>query len=101
VAVHGDGARAELETHLAPPASHLAPPASHLPPPASRLATIRLGHGQLVSPQRELEARRGVRSRYAIAEDAVLFGVYGGLTPEKRLPQILTAFRALLPYTPS
>jgi glycosyltransferase involved in cell wall biosynthesis len=41
-----------------------------------------------------------VRSQYAIAEDAVLFGVFGGLTPEKRLPQILAAFRALLPHAP-
>ena len=42
-----------------------------------------------------------MRSRYAIAEDAVLFGVFGGLTPEKRLPQILAAFRALLPHAPA
>jgi glycosyltransferase involved in cell wall biosynthesis len=30
-----------------------------------------------------------------------LFGVFGGLTPEKRVPQILAAFRALLPHAPS
>ena len=41
-----------------------------------------------------------MRSQYAIAADAVLFGVFGGLTPEKRVPQILAAFRALLPHAP-
>ena len=30
----------------------------------------------------------------------MLFGVFGGLTPEKRIPQILSAFRATLPYAP-
>jgi glycosyltransferase involved in cell wall biosynthesis len=29
-----------------------------------------------------------------------VFGVFGGLTPEKRIPQILDAFAALLPYAP-
>ena len=42
-----------------------------------------------------------MRARYGIAEDAMLFGVFGGLTPEKRLPQILAAFRALLPHAPA
>jgi glycosyltransferase involved in cell wall biosynthesis len=35
-----------------------------------------------------------------ISETAVVFGVFGGLTPEKRVPQILDAFRALLAYSP-
>jgi glycosyltransferase involved in cell wall biosynthesis len=35
-----------------------------------------------------------------LAPTAVLFGVFGGLTPEKRLPQVLEAFAALLPYEP-
>jgi glycosyltransferase involved in cell wall biosynthesis len=29
-----------------------------------------------------------------------VFGCFGGLTPEKRVPQILSAFRALLPHAP-
>jgi glycosyltransferase involved in cell wall biosynthesis len=88
VAVHGEGARRELEPNARGDLS-------------GRIVSMRLGHGQLVSPQRELEARRRVRSQYAIAEEAVLFGVFGGLTPEKRLPQILAAFRALLPHAPT
>src|SRR5258705_9147306 len=66
VAVHGDGARRELMESI---------PNSDL---SERIVSIRLGHGQRVSPQRELEARRRVRSQYAVAEDAVLFGVFGG-----------------------
>ena len=64
---------------------------------SERIVSIRLGHGQLVEPRREPRRGGGCASRYGIAEDAVLFGVFGGLTPEKRLPQILDAFRALLP----
>jgi glycosyltransferase involved in cell wall biosynthesis len=88
VAVHGEGARRELMESIAQRDL------------AERIVSIRLGHGQLVGPARELEARRRVRSQCAIAEDAVLFGVFGGLTPEKRLPQILAALRAILPYAP-
>ena len=31
----------------------------------------------------------------------MVFGVLGGLTPEKRLPQILDAIRGILPYVPT
>jgi glycosyltransferase involved in cell wall biosynthesis len=107
VAVHGQGARAELTQSLSTPNSTTPNSPINSQTPNSqedlleRVVSIRLGHGQLVSPQRELEARRRLRSRYTIAEDAVLFGVFGGLTPEKRLPQILAAFRALLPHAPA
>ena len=36
-----------------------------------------------------------------IPRDAIVFGVLGGLTPEKRLPQILDAIRGILPYVPT
>jgi glycosyltransferase involved in cell wall biosynthesis len=36
-----------------------------------------------------------------IPDDAVLFGVFGGLTPEKRIPQILEAMRRIAPHAPS
>lgn len=39
--------------------------------------------------------------RYGIADDAIVFGVFGGLTPEKRIPQVLRALRALVPYAPT
>lgn len=96
VAVHGEGARRELIESLANSQD-----AKSQGDRAARIVSIRLGHGQLVSAARELDARRLVRSQYGIAEDAVLFGVFGGLTPEKRLPQILAAFHALLPHAPA
>ncbi len=84
--VHGEGARAELLTQLAPG--------------TSPVAAIRLGHGTAITPERERAARRLVRATHGLAEDAVVFGCFGGLTPEKRIPQILAAFRALLSYAP-
>jgi glycosyltransferase involved in cell wall biosynthesis len=85
VAVHGQGARQDLIETL----------------PRGRIASIRLGEGVLVSAEREVRARRDVRARYGIAQDAVLFGCFGGLTPEKRLTQIVAAYRALQPYAPN
>jgi glycosyltransferase involved in cell wall biosynthesis len=38
------------------------------------------------------EARKAVRSALAIPESAVVFGVFGALTAEKRIPQVLRAF---------
>jgi glycosyltransferase involved in cell wall biosynthesis len=85
VAVHGEGARAELIGTLGFP---------------DRIVPIRLGHGVLVTPDRERRARAAVRAKHGIPEDAVLFGCFGGLTPEKRIPQILSAFRATLLHAP-
>ena len=69
--------------------------------PGHHVAHVRLGHGTLVEPS-EIGTRR-VRARrtYGIPEDAVLFGCFGGLTPEKRVPQILDAFESLLTWSPS
>lgn len=68
--------------------------------PGAALDAIRLGHGERLSADRIAAARTAVRQRHGIPGDAVLFGVFGGLTPEKRLPQVLDAFAALLPYEP-
>jgi glycosyltransferase involved in cell wall biosynthesis len=69
--------------------------------PGARIEAIRLGHGMPVTPERAAAERERIRARYAIPGDAVLFGAFGALTPEKRIPQILDAFAALLPYAPS
>ena len=89
VAVHGDGAADELREQLA---------GSEL---ASRIAAIRLGEGITLSDSDRARARREVRVQYGIASDEVVFGVFGGLTPEKRLPQILAAFRATRLHAPA
>jgi glycosyltransferase involved in cell wall biosynthesis len=62
--------------------------------------SVRLGHGELVTPEREAAARARIRGRHGIPHDAIVFGVFGGLTPEKRLPQILAAFHSIRPYAP-
>ncbi|HEX9367917.1 MAG TPA: glycosyltransferase family 4 protein [Vicinamibacterales bacterium] len=107
-AVHGEGARAELLSHLPleDPGSRIEDRqandarSSILDPRSSSVASIRLGHGVPVSPERDRLARAAVRARHGIADDAVVFGCFGGLTPEKRIPQILAAFRALRPHAP-
>jgi glycosyltransferase involved in cell wall biosynthesis len=100
VAVHGEGARTELLEHLALGTSHLALRTSHVALGTSAVTSIRLGHGTLLTRDREHAARGSVRARHGIPDDAILFGCFGGLTPEKRIPQILAAFHAILPYAP-
>jgi glycosyltransferase involved in cell wall biosynthesis len=68
--------------------------------PDAGVESIRLGHGQLLLNAEVAAARRHVRSTSQIRDDAVLFGVFGGLTPEKRVPQVLDALESLLPYAP-
>jgi glycosyltransferase involved in cell wall biosynthesis len=68
--------------------------------PGARVQSIRLGHGQLVMDAEVTAARRRVRSTRQIADEAVMFGVFGGLTPEKRVPQVLDALESLIPYAP-
>ncbi len=95
VAVHGERARAELVSQVAPGTEHSARSTERC------IASIRLGHGTLVTPEHERHARAAVRARHAIPGEAVVFGCFGGLTPEKRVPQILAAFRAVLPHAPT
>jgi glycosyltransferase involved in cell wall biosynthesis len=44
--------------------------------------------------------RRRFRAAHGIDASAVVFGVHGALTAEKRVPQILRAFAAALPHVP-
>lgn len=68
--------------------------------PGAHVGTVRLGHGRLIHEGEARAARSRFGASRGIAPGAVIFGVFGGLTPEKRLPQILDAFAALLPYAP-
>lgn len=69
--------------------------------PGATVETIMLGHGELVTDERALDARARVRRRHRIPDDAVLFGVAGGLTPDKRIPQILDALTAVRKVAPT
>jgi glycosyltransferase involved in cell wall biosynthesis len=67
----------------------------------ARIEYLRLSQGTLVTAEQEQAARQHVLNRYRIPADVMLFGVFGGLSEEKRIPQILDALRALLPYVPN
>ncbi len=45
-------------------------------------------------------ARRQFRAAHGLSDDAVVFGVHGSLTEEKRVSEVLRAFTATLPWVP-
>lgn len=104
VAVHGEATRRELVERLSdvrgPISDNRSPISDIRGDLTERIVSIRLGHGELVSAEREAAARQMVRGRYGVPQDAIVFGVFGGLTPEKRLPQILDGFRSVQAYAP-
>ena len=62
--------------------------------PSARIESIRLGHGVLLTDEDAARLGAEVRTRYRIPSGAMVFGCYGGLAPDKRVPQILSAFAA-------
>jgi glycosyltransferase involved in cell wall biosynthesis len=68
--------------------------------PGARAEPIRLGHGRVVAPAEAARLRDAIRHRYGIPADAIVFGCFGGLSPEKRIPQVLRAFAALHAHEP-
>jgi glycosyltransferase involved in cell wall biosynthesis len=69
--------------------------------PDARIAAIRLGHGTPLSVEEAAGAGQRARARYHLAPEAIVFGCYGGLSPDKRLPQVLAAFAATRAYLPT
>ena len=69
--------------------------------PEAEIETVRLGHGIEVHPDEAAAFRARIRERHGIAPDAIVFGCFGGLTPDKRLPQVLAAFAATRARVPS
>ena len=95
-------------TRLVVEASRLT--AVHAPPlarqlkeelPHAAVTSIRLAHGEPLGEDRIRRARSQVRAKHRLSDDDVVFGVFGGLTPEKRVTQVLDAITAILPYAPS
>lgn len=84
-------------------AVHAAPmvPALCEQSPGAAIERIRIGHGDLVTAAQRAIARERVRRLRAIPDDAPIFGIFGGLTPDKRVPQILDAFAAVRPVAPA
>ena len=54
-----------------------------------------------MSAEESQQAGSRARARFGLAPDAVVFGCYGGLSPDKRLPQVLAAFAASRAYMPT
>ena len=77
-AVHNRPIAAQMTEELGAPVDH-----------------IRLSHGRELSAVQDRSAREQVRLRYRLG-DGVVFGVFGGLSQDKRIPQILDAFAAVL-----
>lgn len=69
--------------------------------PAASVEVVHLGHGEQMSDEDRQAARVRGRARLGVAGEDQLFGCFGGLSPEKRIAQILTAFAATLASTPS
>jgi glycosyltransferase involved in cell wall biosynthesis len=62
------------------------------------IEAIRLGHGTLLSDEAVAGRRAAARRRLGIPPDAIVFGCFGGLTRDRRIPEILDAFASILPY---
>jgi glycosyltransferase involved in cell wall biosynthesis len=68
--------------------------------PGAAIDVIRLGHGRPLAEGDLARVRQEARARYGLPSDAVVFGCYGSLAPEKRIREVLEAFQATVPYAP-
>ena len=70
--------------------------------PDAVFETLRMG---ISDPRRDAAStdasREAIRARLGLDPDAIAFGAFGGVTPEKRLPQILRALGAVVATVPS
>jgi len=69
--------------------------------PSAKIDVVRLGHGETMPAETQLTAQRDVRARFDIPDNAVLFGCFGGLAPDKRIPEVLTALEDIVRYVPT
>ncbi len=66
--------------------------------PSAAIHAIRMTHGEPLAGAEIEAARARVRALYGIRADDVVFGILGGLTPEKRVSQVLDALAAVRSY---
>jgi len=65
--------------------------------PDTRVSVVEMGVPRSSSGS---DARRAMRARHGIPDDAVVFAAFGNVTPEKRIPQIVEALAAIVPSAP-
>ncbi len=64
--------------------------------PDAAITAIEMGTADPLRDRPTLAAdAAAIRQRHGIPDDAVVVGAYGGITPEKRIPQLLTAVAAM------
>lgn len=70
--------------------------------PEAAIETIRMGVKDPIHNLLEIETQRTTsRARLKLALNDIVFAVFGGMTPEKRLPQIIRAFATIVHSVPS
>jgi glycosyltransferase involved in cell wall biosynthesis len=69
--------------------------------PGARIETVHLGHGIPLPEPTAAAIGAQTRIRYRIPPHALLLGCFGGLTPDKRIGQVLAAFAAVRPGLPA
>jgi glycosyltransferase involved in cell wall biosynthesis len=82
VAAHSQGAARALRDHF----------------PLRHIEYVALGEGPDTDVSTSRADARAFRHTHGLDSTAVVFGVLGGLTAEKRIPQILRAFHATRPW---
>jgi glycosyltransferase involved in cell wall biosynthesis len=60
--------------------------------PAASIAVVEMG---VPEPVERARAREVIRARHGIPADAIVFGAFGGVTPEKRIPQVIASLASL------
>ena len=65
--------------------------------PAAAVDVVDMG---VPEPAPRPDARRQIRSRYGIPDDAVVFTAFGNVTPEKRVREAMRALAAIAPGAP-
>ena len=91
----------EASRHIAVHSQHAADRLREETPAGPPIDVIRLGHGTALSDDERQAARARGRARLGLPADGLVFGCFGGLSPDKRIPQVLTAFASTLTAVPS
>jgi len=68
--------------------------------PDAAITSLEMGTADPLGDRTLPDDGESIRARYRIPPDTLVVGAYGGITPEKRIPQLLTAVAALDPSRP-